>query len=95
MSNPEANVSATIPTTEQRSGFKVDDRVFVRPNPSRCTTAWRVGRVSGVQSAQNMEIDGVPRHVADVRLVEDGESVANTDAEVDSVRRACKVSDFG
>jgi hypothetical protein len=54
----------------------------------RCTT---VGCITDVQSIQKVEVDGVPRHVTDVRLVPsaDAVKVSSDDAvEVDDVMQA-------
>ena len=36
---------------------------------AHCTTHWGKGIVTGVNSANNIEVDGVPRHILDVRPV--------------------------
>jgi hypothetical protein len=41
--------------------------VFVKPPNARCTTSWKIGIVTGVTSTNNVAVDGVPRHVSDVR----------------------------
>lgn len=51
------------------SGFRVGQRVFVKPGQSTCTTVWPEGRVTRVAADLQVEVDGVPRHIADVRLV--------------------------
>jgi transposase InsO family protein len=86
--NPKAQESASSLETTQRGGFQVGDRVYVKPNPSRCTTEWKIGRVSGVQSAQNVEVDGVPRHVADIRMVADSGPAENVGADNAEMPRA-------
>ena len=49
-------------------GIAVGDQVFVRPPGARCTTPWPRGEVTQICSPQTIEVDGTPRHVADVRL---------------------------
>lgn len=49
--------------------FEVGKEVFVRPQNARCTTVWRRGVVTGVPSAQSVEVDGLPVHIADVRKI--------------------------
>ena len=50
--------------------YRVGDKVNVKPGKARCDTKWRCGRVTKVVSDKVAEIDGVNRHVADVRLAE-------------------------
>jgi hypothetical protein len=50
-------------------GFNVGQTVFVKPPHARCTTQWSTGVVTGTRSPVAVEVDGVPRHVADVRAV--------------------------
>ena len=47
----------------------VGDEVWVKPPSSRCTSHWSKGIVSGVNSNNNIEVDGMPRHVLDLRPV--------------------------
>ncbi len=51
--------------------FVVGDRVFVKPPEARCTTRWPIGTVTSENAGINIEIDGIPRHAADVRAVPD------------------------
>ena len=48
--------------------FSVGDAVWVKPPDARCTTQFSCGRVTGVVSDCAVEVDGVPRHVKDLRL---------------------------
>lgn len=47
----------------------VGDAVFVKPPAARCSSTWPVGIVTRINSATNLEVAGVPRHVADIRAV--------------------------
>jgi ribonuclease HI len=58
----------------------VGDRVFVKPSGARCTSTWPIGTVSGIQSTTNVEVDGVPRHIADIRPM--AEPMVETDPDV-------------
>ena len=49
------------------SKFGVGDKVWVKPPAARCTTFWNPGIVTGINSKYNIEVDGVPRHLRDVR----------------------------
>ena len=47
--------------------YRVGDTVWVKPPCSRCTTQYQLGHVTQVTSEQSVEVDGLPRHVKDVR----------------------------
>ena len=51
------------------SRVQIGDEVWVRPGLARCSTQWGRGFVTGINSDNNVEIDGVPRHILDVRRV--------------------------
>lgn len=57
-------------TSEHRTdhGMAVGDQVFARPPGARCNTPWHRGEVTRICSPQTVEVDGTPRHVADLRL---------------------------
>ena len=44
----------------------VGDWVYVKPAGAHCTTVWNRGTIAKIQSATNIEVDGVPRHVGDL-----------------------------
>jgi hypothetical protein len=51
--------------------FRIGEQVFVKPGNAKCTTVWTTGTVTGVGSTETaVEVDGIPRHVADVRRME-------------------------
>ena len=52
-----------------KCGYTIGDSVFVKPPGARCTTRWQQGTVTGLNSATNVDVDGVPRHVGDLRLI--------------------------
>ena len=54
---------------QQQAVFKPDDRVWVKTPHGRCTTKYKVGRVTGITSVQNITVDGMPRHVKDMRPI--------------------------
>ena len=41
--------------------------MWVKPPETRCTTFWRPGEVTGVNSKFNIEVDCVLRHICDIR----------------------------
>lgn len=47
--------------------FVPGDLVYVRPPNARCTTSWDLKTVSGINSDVSVMVDGVPRHVRDLR----------------------------
>ncbi len=49
--------------------LKVGDSVWVKPGNADCTSRWRRGLVTAVISTNNIEVDGVPRHILDLRRV--------------------------
>lgn len=62
--------------------FSVGDAVWVKPPDARCTTQFSCGRVTGVVSDCAVEVDGVPRHVKDLRLRSQPEAVLDAGSEV-------------
>ena len=51
------------------SEFKVGEQVYVKPGGARCTAQWQRGVVSRVNSGTSVDVDGIPRHIADLRHV--------------------------
>lgn len=47
------------------------DRVYVKPVNAKCSSKWQVGRVTDIVSDCVVEVNGVNRHVADVRHAND------------------------
>ena len=54
-------------TGEGHSEYWVGDAVWVKPPHGRCDTRYGTGEVTGVISQHAVEVDGVPRHVRDLR----------------------------
>ena len=52
---------------EPESSVEVGDEVWVKPGNVRCTSQWGRGRITGLTSANNVDVDGMPRHILDVR----------------------------
>ena len=60
----------SVPThNQQQAAIKLGDQVWVKTPHERCTTKYKVGRVTGITSAQNITVDGMPRHVKDLRPI--------------------------
>ena len=55
------------PSAVNQNRFSVGDRVWVRHPSRRCDVRSTEGSVTGVVSSQNVEVDGMPRHVRDLR----------------------------
>ena len=51
------------------SNIKIGDEVWVKPPDVKCTSTWSRGKVTAINSANNVEVDGMPRHVLDLRPV--------------------------
>ena len=51
------------------SPYDVGDVVFVKPVDVRCDVQYKTGVVTGVVSEHAVEVDGVSRHVRDLRSV--------------------------
>ena len=49
------------------SPYDAGDSVWVKPPEARCHTKYKLGTVTKVISEQTMEVDGMPRHVRDLR----------------------------
>ena len=51
------------------SRVQIGDEVWIRPGSARCFTQWDRGFVTGINSVNNVEVNGVPRHILDLRRV--------------------------
>lgn len=60
-----------IPTAEKKdtANINIGEEVWVKPPDAKCTTQWRRGKVTDVHSTNTLSVDGIPRHVLDVRRV--------------------------
>lgn len=61
-------VSQQDQASEEHHRFSVGDRVWIRHPSRRCNSRSLEGTVTRIVSAQNVEVDGVPCHVRDLRL---------------------------
>ena len=67
---------------EKQPRYRVGDEVLVKPPGGRCTSRWTVGQVTGVTSGNTVDVDGVPRHVLDLRrLFVDSSDEESEDSE--------------
>ena len=56
-----------IEEEEPECELTVGDAVWVKPGNARCTTRWKEGTVTHVNSPNNVDVDGMARHILDVR----------------------------
>jgi len=49
------------------NAFAVGDDVFVKPPVPSCTTQSHKGKITSVNSSTNVDVDGIPWHIADLR----------------------------
>ena len=54
---------------QQQIRYDVGDRVWMKTPNRRCTSPYARGRVTGGISSQNVLVNGMPRHVRDLRPV--------------------------
>ena len=65
----EVEVNSKIDVGQERDkrAYSVGDKVWIKPSEACCTSLWNPGVVTKVNSEQNVEVDGVSRHVCDMR----------------------------
>lgn len=71
---------------EQTGEIKVEigQEVWVKPSSAKCTSQWSRGMITDVNSPNNVSVDGVPRHVLDVRpVINSSESSSESETEDD------------
>ena len=71
-----------------------------KPVNKRCTSRWTEGVVTGIVSRNNVEVDGVPRHVLDIRRLvnnegEEGRATSDTPSNLSSSRGATGADETG
>ena len=49
--------------------IQIGEEVWVKPPNARCTMQWERGVITDVQSPNNLSVDGMPRHILDLRRV--------------------------
>ena len=67
--HPDKEVSSE--SKGQPTSITVGDEVWVKPPDARCTSTWKRGVITDINSANNVSVDNMPRHVLDVRRVID------------------------
>ena len=66
---PSVVPSGVYTSKDDAFSIKMGEEVWVKPPDARCTTQWHKGIVTHVNSLNNISVDGMPRHVLDVRPV--------------------------
>ena len=66
-SSDEERMGLPFVCSPRRRSFDVGDAVWVRPPGARCHTRYNEGVVTRRVSDQTVEVDGMPRHVRDLR----------------------------
>ena len=69
------------PSDEVNNPFETGDWVVVKPSKGTCMTPWIDGRVTAVLSDVSVEVNGTPRHIADVRLISRDVNPSGDDVE--------------
>ena len=63
----EVNSEIHVGQESNKHAYSVSNKVWVKPHGARCTSLWNPGVVTKVNSEHNVEVDGVPRHVCEMR----------------------------
>ena len=74
--------STRVSQQEGGQKIKVGDEVWVKPGNARCTAHWERGEVTNINSANNVEVDGIPRHILDIRQVVELDQVSSSEDEM-------------
>ena len=53
----------------QPASIRIGDEVWVKPPDKRCTSLWKKGVVTNINSSNNVSVDNMPRHILDIRRV--------------------------
>ena len=78
------------------SQYKAGDSVYVKPGGARCTTRWKQAKVTRVTPEGAIEVEGVHRHVGDIRHVRNEDSTSceedsGEESEEPPLRRSSRV----
>lgn len=69
-------------SVEGPASIRVGDEAWVKPPDAKCTSQWRKGVVTAVHSRNNIGVDGMPRHVLDIRpVIQEDSDERETDGE--------------
>ncbi|KAG1683689.1 putative uncharacterized transposon-derived protein F52C9.6 [Nymphon striatum] len=85
--------------SEETANVQIGEEVWVKPGSVRCTSKWGKGKVDGINSRNNVSIDGVPRHILDIRKIvasssdeemDEGEEVSGSERVLRQSQRRCR-----
>ena len=63
------NGTSVLIHNQQQAVFKLGDQVWVKNPHGRCTTKYKVGRVTRITSVQNITVNGMPCHMKDLQPI--------------------------
>jgi transposase InsO family protein len=66
---PPSIMTSTSLQGDRQHDFTVGQEVCVKPMPSKCTMEWPRGVVTNADSSLAVEVDGLPHHISDVRMI--------------------------
>jgi len=77
---------------EPQCEVKVGEEIWVKPGDARCTSKWREGIVTRINSENNVDVDGMARHILDIRRRNGGTEEAQVDRneEVEGEQDECQ-----
>ena len=62
-------VQPELKDNDKETTVEVGEEVWVKPANARCTALWQEWVVTAINSRNNISVDGMPRHILDVRRV--------------------------
>ena len=51
---------------EIKTKFSIGESVWAKSGITRCTSAWKIGKITKILSKNKVEIDGIARHVLEI-----------------------------
>lgn len=82
-----------IGAEEGTASIQVGEEVWVKPPNVRCTSKWGRGTVTDVHSRNNVSVNGMPRHILDIRRVVDPSTDNEEPVEADEDEEVPEVAD--
>ena len=88
--HPRVNPTVAAEAEKDPAEVRIGEEVWMKPPNSQCTSQWRRGVTTDINSRNNISVDGMPRHILDIRRVVDSsdesedESLAESMAEESS-----------